>query len=185
MFRKSILAAFTAAAFMSLGAAVVAPEPARATVYNVNWDGEDFDFNAVITTNAGNLVTSITGFVTGPNGGAITGLNTTETQGVTWNWDNLFFGTGTHMTNGGILFDAGGHTYNPYSTGPLAYLNSTNNPGGFVNPGNNYLMGDPGVLQVTAVPEASTWAMMILGFAGVGFMAYRRKGQFRLTSAAA
>jgi hypothetical protein len=29
--------------------------------------------------------------------------------------------------------------------------------------------------SVTAVPEASTWAMMILGFAGVGFMAYRRK----------
>ena len=26
-----------------------------------------------------------------------------------------------------------------------------------------------------AVPEASTWAMMILGFLGVGFMAYRRK----------
>jgi len=25
------------------------------------------------------------------------------------------------------------------------------------------------------VPEPSTWAMMILGFAGVGFMAYRRK----------
>jgi hypothetical protein len=39
-----------------------------------------------------------------------------------------------------------------------------------------------GVSGVSAVPEASTWAMMILGFAGVGFMAYRRKGQgqFRL-----
>jgi hypothetical protein len=28
---------------------------------------------------------------------------------------------------------------------------------------------------VGAVPEASTWAMMLLGFAGVGFMTYRRK----------
>jgi len=27
------------------------------------------------------------------------------------------------------------------------------------------------------VPEPSTWAMMILGFAGVGFMAYRRKSK--------
>jgi hypothetical protein len=27
------------------------------------------------------------------------------------------------------------------------------------------------------VPEASTWAMMILGFFGVGFMAYRRKSE--------
>jgi hypothetical protein len=28
---------------------------------------------------------------------------------------------------------------------------------------------------VTAVPEASTWAMMMLGFLGVGFMAYRKR----------
>lgn len=38
---------------------------------------------------------------------------------------------------------------------------------------------------VTAVPEPSTWAMMILGFMGVGFLAYRRgnarnAGRFRL-----
>lgn len=33
---------------------------------------------------------------------------------------------------------------------------------------------------VSAVPEASTWAMMVLGFLGVGFMAYRRKPSARL-----
>ncbi|MBN8987355.1 MAG: PEP-CTERM sorting domain-containing protein [Rhizobiales bacterium] len=27
------------------------------------------------------------------------------------------------------------------------------------------------------VPEPSTWAMMILDFAGVGFLAYRRRSQ--------
>jgi hypothetical protein len=30
---------------------------------------------------------------------------------------------------------------------------------------------------VAPVPEPSTWAMMILGFAGIGFMAYRRKSK--------
>jgi len=30
-------------------------------------------------------------------------------------------------------------------------------------------------LTMTAVPEPSTWAMMIAGFLGVGFLAYRRK----------
>jgi hypothetical protein len=30
-------------------------------------------------------------------------------------------------------------------------------------------------VQVNSVPEPSTWAMMILGFFGLGFMAYRRK----------
>ena len=31
-----------------------------------------------------------------------------------------------------------------------------------------------------AVPEPATWAMMLLGFAGLGFMGYRRKISFRL-----
>jgi hypothetical protein len=33
------------------------------------------------------------------------------------------------------------------------------------------------ISEVSAVPEPSTWAMLILGFAGVGFMAYRRKSK--------
>jgi hypothetical protein len=39
-----------------------------------------------------------------------------------------------------------------------------------------------GTVTVTAVPEPSTWAMMILGFAGIGFLSYRRRGRasFRL-----
>jgi len=46
-------------------------------------------------------------------------------------------------------------------------------PGGHLNflSGHDY-SSSPGV---STVPETSTWAMMILGFAGVGFMAYRRK----------
>jgi hypothetical protein len=37
-------------------------------------------------------------------------------------------------------------------------------------------------VQVSGVPEPSTWAMMILGFLGIGFMAYRQKSNhsFRL-----
>lgn len=38
--------------------------------------------------------------------------------------------------------------------------------------------GPIGALTFTnGVPEPSTWAMIILGFAGIGFMAYRRKNQ--------
>jgi hypothetical protein len=45
----------------------------------------------------------------------------------------------------------------------------------------SFVDGNPSL--TTGVPEASTWAMMILGFCGVGFMAYRRKSKplFRLT----
>ncbi|MES2193615.1 MAG: PEPxxWA-CTERM sorting domain-containing protein [Pseudomonadota bacterium] len=34
------------------------------------------------------------------------------------------------------------------------------------------------------MPEPSTWAMMILGFAGVGFLAYRKRNQGAAPSAA-
>ncbi|MEH2492904.1 opacity protein-like surface antigen [Bradyrhizobium sp. AZCC 2230] len=39
---------------------------------------------------------------------------------------------------------------------------------------NNYT-DEQFVFTVTAVPEPSTWAMMILGFAGVSFITYRRR----------
>jgi hypothetical protein len=38
-------------------------------------------------------------------------------------------------------------------------------------------------VSVGSVPEPSTWAMMILGFAGIGFMAYRRKAKPALMAA--
>ena len=41
-------------------------------------------------------------------------------------------------------------------------------------------IGSPGP---TGVPEPTTWAMMILGFAGIGFVAYRRKSRPALTAA--
>jgi hypothetical protein len=39
--------------------------------------------------------------------------------------------------------------------------------------------------NVSAVPELSTWAMMILGFAGVGFVAYRRSRKDHVLALAA
>jgi hypothetical protein len=35
--------------------------------------------------------------------------------------------------------------------------------------------GNLATVAVGGVPETSTWAMMILGFLGVGFMAYRKR----------
>jgi hypothetical protein len=42
---------------------------------------------------------------------------------------------------------------------------------------NSFLLVDQIQSGVAAVPEPSTWAMMILGFCGIGFMAYRRKSK--------
>jgi PEP-CTERM motif len=44
--------------------------------------------------------------------------------------------------------------------------------------------GTANVFQVaSAVPEPSTWAMLLLGFAGLGFMAYRRQSKPALMAA--
>ena len=43
--------------------------------------------------------------------------------------------------------------------------------------GRTALTGNVAATFSPAVPEPSTWAMMILGFFGVGFLAYRRKNQ--------
>ena len=68
-----------------------------------------------------------------------------------------------------------------FTGSPSAPLFST---GSFtlINPffGNGNLTISP---VIAAVPEPSTWAMMILGFAGVGYMAYRRKSKPALLAA--
>ncbi len=59
-------------------------------------------------------------------------------------------------------------------------LNNTNN-GIFGGPSGGhaalYFEGTVSFDTVSTVPEPSTWAMMLLGFAGIGFIAYRRKSQ--------
>jgi len=42
--------------------------------------------------------------------------------------------------------------------------------------------GVVGGVTISAVPEPSTWAMMLLGFAGIGFVTYRRRASAMLTS---
>jgi hypothetical protein len=70
----------------------------------------------------------------------------------------LTFGT---EIGGGALIAPGGawHLYNPTTTSFAVSLN-----------------GD----QVAAVPELSTWAMLLLGFAGIGFMTYGRQNKIAL-----
>jgi hypothetical protein len=45
--------------------------------------------------------------------------------------------------------------------------------------GKGTLTVEPAVTAAPAVPELSSWAMMLLGFAGIGFAAFRRTGRKR------
>jgi hypothetical protein len=89
-----------------------------------------------------------------------------------------FSGTITH--DDGVTFMVGGNTLinspgetpsdtDPFSTGAFG-------PSPFII---DYVEGNgaPSILNlsIAAVPEPATWAMMILGFFGLSFLAYRRK----------
>jgi hypothetical protein len=62
--------------------------------------------------------------------------------------------------SGSAILNAGGY-----------YLQFTGTGGGTAGYG-----GDLTTAAIAAVPEPATWAMMLLGFAGIGFMAYRKRG---------
>jgi hypothetical protein len=70
---------------------------------------------------------------------------------------------------------------------PFTYTvrSGDHNYGGFFIGGDNLEMTPTTVSLTEGVPEPSTWAMMILGFAGVGFMAYRRRKHSTLALTAA
>ena len=62
----------------------------------------------------------------------------------------------------------------PYDLSPFDYQHHvTYSYGNLVY----HLSGDFLTLTAAAAPEPSTWAMMILGFAGLGCMAFRRRNQ--------
>lgn len=67
------------------------------------------------------------------------------------------------------LFSSGS---NPYTGGALAYERVAGNNGWEYAPGYDFAFT---ANFVSPVPEPSTWAMMMLGFAGLGYMTYRKR----------
>jgi hypothetical protein len=77
----------------------------------------------------------------------------------------------------------------------MAFSNFANGPNlsdGFENDGsfggrnNNWafdILGVSDATQVGAVPEPSTWAMMLIGFGAIGFAVRRQKNKTALTTA--
>ncbi len=157
---------------LPLGAAL---EPASAKVFDWSLTGTLPSLGGVPFPGSGTIdasptgsagvwaIDSITGIV---NGSEITG--TSMFHGA----DNLLFTNGFAFTSavGISLVTAAGQSINIFSfagqmTPPTgnAYGELTSNPGAF----------GVGTFTLTAVPEASTWAMMLVGFAGLGIAGYR------------
>lgn len=80
---------------------------------------------------------------------------------------------------GNLLLDVTG---SGQSDSPLGYMYFDMNSGIDDQMSRGFTGGTDSVglvtgFNVSAVPEPSTWAMLILGFAGVGWMAYRRRNR--------
>lgn len=88
-----------------------------------------------------------------------------------WNGDTAFLGSPNGTYSSGQAYDEG--TSAGHSTwGGISLCSSSCN--------------DPSLVDMSfrtfvaaAVPEPSTWTMMVLGFLGVGFLAYRNKSALR------
>jgi hypothetical protein len=107
-------------------------------------------------------------------GGTETGAFTSSTQFFV---DFRGFGNESHFELSGpgasFFSSSSGNPAFPQANGIKLTVGSTT---GFIE----LPIGTLDAIGVAAVPEPSTWAMMILGFVGLGFMAYRRKSTPRL-----
>ena len=138
-----------------------------------------------------------------PNQGAYDGVEDTYI-GVTNNSGHTINSFGVSSSTQNIFgFDGDGLTASPYNLtgnaldgsgygGPQAYFTNisldkmsgtVNFIGGISNGGTAFfaleeaLSGANGGINVGAVPEPSTWAMKLIGFAGLGFLSYRKSKQ--------
>jgi hypothetical protein len=121
------------------------------------------------------IVTDVTGTI---NNEAITGV--LGIGGFGGNDNKLYVSPTNFADRSGIGFVAGGIDYNIFSEdfsvpGDYALCVSGANSSCLGNSADSANSATFSVSVASAVPEASTWAMMILGFLGVGFAAYRRK----------
>src|SRR3982074_2673797 len=145
---------------------------ARASVlFNFTESGTGISASGVLTTtdNGGGNYT-ITGITGALNGNAITLL---APGGYQSNDNKLFVPAAPGFLDfAGFSYVSNAVDYNVYFSASGSFCGSPGCYGSSTNPdGPDTTI----TFSVTAVPEPSTWAMMILGFAGIGFMAYRRR----------
>jgi hypothetical protein len=183
---RTTFALIITAAFATLSFAVL---PAQATILS-----EDFSFTGSVLSASGqftydttnDMVLSFDGTVSSGssplNNGVITGLITSGSPfapvagGNYYTYSNTYDPVSHTFGGDGLLFAFGAGNYGEFYNNPGVFLSTWLPDGPSNGPGQLFIPGDAGTLEVSAsVPESSTWAMMILGFAGVGFMAYRRR----------
>jgi hypothetical protein len=166
-----------------------ASEPASAKVFAWSITGPAPGLGGVPFPGSGTITATLTSTpgvwdidtITGTvNGSDITGTSTFRGA------DNELFANGfAFVSTTGISFEtAAGQSVNIFSFFGQTTPPTGNAYGEFASPG-GFGVGTFSLTAVTrtAVPEASTWAMMVIGFAGLGVAGYRAS-QKRVTATA-
>lgn len=199
-----LLTLFTAVGFSvaSLGTII----PASATVYSVNEAIGSGSVVGTVTTNGAtgsglnsDIFTAWNLILTGA-GGAVRTITNFDLGADAYDGGNAISATATELTfNFGLgssflVFQNGRGSGNEYwclNAGTSFCVGSADEsvvPNSFGDASAQFINGLSGqyvfaVASVAAVPEPSTWAMLILGFCGLGFLASRRKSRLMLNVA--
>jgi PEP-CTERM motif len=141
--------------------------PARAAIFDYTING---------TTDLGGTLTGSFEIDVPTGGGTITAQNVDiQVDGLDFDSSN---GVGPFtlelLGDGSLDLSIFGGSLLPPGLSPLSFL-------GTIDGGVDFARGS--ITLASAVPEPSTWAMMLLGLFGVGFMAYRRNDKQALSVA--
>lgn len=172
MYLLAAAALFTVAAPAMATVPAAAPPMAPAGDYSFSYLAGTYTGSGTLTVDASGHITAIAGTA---NGATITGLSNYASA------DNLLFdgsnGTSAWLDFSGLAFATASDAFGIGNTGGGDYGVTDYNS----NPAGTCCGSHPAELNIAAiaaVPEPATWAMMLIGFGGMGFaMRGRRRNQ--------
>ncbi len=169
------------AALALVAAALVAVAPANAAYYSLNYtatSGSPLPTTTAFRIQTSDVANGDGGFnILAASGSFTVNGVTTVISGLAplnppgFNTDNVFYAADPAFTSSGLGVLFGGGDANLWGNGPASDYT-------FYVYNGSYVVATNGTLDVspaTGVPEAGTWAMLVAGFAMVGFAARRRR----------
>jgi hypothetical protein len=172
------------AALLMLAVSVTAPAKASTIDYHFDFTGAHFAgagdifVNSQLDALGGHDILGITGSITGPTSGAITGmigaasprgLSFKDAAGQEWIYDNVLHTSGVAFDFDGALFGFGSKYFgNLYSIGTQLYL-SVSQPTSLTQP------GDPVAFHISPTPLPAALPMFLAGLGGLWFVLRRRR----------
>lgn len=164
----------------AVGALIVCAGPASAAQYNFSFTTTSLPFGGPAQNGAGIFTTSDTSeMIEGRTAFAITGIsgqiNNVAISGLT-PFSTSLIPTYYYFTTGPTFLSGTGVNFNAGAFQNIKFYAPSANPGTYLIQGNGTIIANVTATSgaIAAVPEATTWGMMILGIGIVGFAVRRR-----------